>query len=134
MWPKFSRDMQPELRGIRFEYGDLGDLVTLLRNEPHTRQAYLPIWFPEDLTAANQGERVPCTLGYHFLWRDGELNMTYLIRSCDLIRYFRDDVYMACRLLQWMCIELDLVPGSLMMHIISLHIFEGDLRMLERSV
>ena len=113
--------------GIRFPHGDLDDLVTLLKREPHTRQAYLPIWFPEDLNAASQGERVPCTLGYHFMWREGEMSMTYLIRSCDLVRYLRDDVYMACRLLQWVCAQVDAEPGSLLMHIMSLHCFEGDL-------
>jgi thymidylate synthase len=116
--------------GLRFGYGDLQDLVDLLVEHPATRQAYLPIWFPEDLTAANEGQRVPCTLGYHFLLRDSKLNMTYFIRSCDLIRFFRDDVYMACRLCQWVlaaCGWGERKPGVLTMHIVSLHCFEGDL-------
>ena len=129
-------------RGIRFEHGDLDDLLTLLARHPYTRQAYLPIWFPEDLTAANRGERVPCTLGYHFMLREGQLDITYFIRSCDLIRFFRDDVYMACRLAQWVLQEIQfagdanpvweqVIVGSLMMHAVSLHCFEGDLPMLK---
>lgn len=123
--------------GIRFEYGDLTDLVRLLRRDPLTRQAYLPIWFPED-TGAVYGQRVPCTLGYHILMRPSifypeqySAEIVYLIRSCDLLRHFTDDVYMACRLLQWIVgmlreTGMAVAASSLIMHISSLHTFEGD--------
>jgi thymidylate synthase len=80
---------------------------------------------------------VPCTLGYHFLLRDDVLSMTYFIRSCDFIRYFRDDVYMACRLVQWVSSRLEEAdvmaqPGVLTMHIVSLHCFEGDVPRLRK--
>jgi hypothetical protein len=128
-----------DMLGIRYRYGDLNDVVALLAREPHTRQAYLPIWFPED-TGAHHGGRVPCSLGYHLLLRDGKLHINYFIRSCDFLRYFRDDVYMAGRLCQWIVNAVhdqgppgennnwnDVVPGTLTMFISSLHVFEGDL-------
>lgn len=124
-----------EPQGIRFNYGDLEDVVMLMKRSPYTRQAYLPIWFPED-TGARHGERVPCTIGYHFLTRRDSLTLkdrtriTYFIRSCDFIRYFRDDVYMAGRLLQWMCNQLGTEPDKLVMNIISLHIFKDDLEVM----
>lgn len=143
------------MKGIRYAYGDLNDVVNLLAEHPHTRQAYLPVWFPED-TGAVHGERVPCTLGYHFLLRGGKLDITYFIRSCDYLRYFRDDVYMAARLCQWMLSELrqkerkeaearddgsindiglwnNVEPGRLIMHICSLHVFEGDIPKMRRD-
>lgn len=105
MWPRWScwhpfDDKSPSLTGIRYRYGDLQDVVNLLHREPTTRQAYLPIFFPED-TGAHHGERVPCSIGYWFTLRGGLLHVTYHIRSCDFLRYFRDDVYMAMRLGQW---------------------------------
>jgi hypothetical protein len=131
-------------RGIRFDYGDLQDVVQQLSKSPYTRQAYLPIWFPED-TGAVHGERVPCSLGYHFLCRDGRLDCTYFIRSVDFYRHFSDDVYMAGRLLQWVCKEAFqqdqeegkphppyVDPGVLTMHMVSLHIFEAERKRLER--
>lgn len=121
-------------RGIRFKYGDLNDLVELLQESLQTRQAYLPIWFPEDGQAALSEERVPCTLGYHFMVRDGKLNIAYYMRSCDFLRHFADDVYMAARLCQWVVeglYNIEVVPGNLIMHISSLHIFEGDLPIME---
>lgn len=131
--------------GIRFDYGDLMDVVEQLHKNPATRQAYLPVWFPED-TGARQGQRVPCSLGYHFLIRNNQLNITYFIRSCDYMRHFRDDVYMAGRLAQWVQNQLveregpddlpvpqGLTVGRLNMHIVSLHIFKGDVSLLERQ-
>ena len=124
-------------QGIRFAYGDLSNVVKLLRKRPFTRQAYLPVWFPEDLTAAEQWEeRVPCTLGYHFLRRGDKLHITYHIRSCDFMRHFRDDVYMACRLAEWVAYTAwsdSVKVGDLTMHIGSFHIFAGDLPILKKE-
>jgi hypothetical protein len=125
IWPKFALSLGIRT-GIRFEYGDLEDLVDLLGNRPGTRQGYLPIWFPEDGTAALLGERVPCTLGYHFLIRSGKLKVVYYIRSCDFYRHFRDDVYMAGRLAQWIANRVEVEPGNLIMHMSSLHIFSVE--------
>lgn len=161
-WPKSAGDPWPvwgsgvdepfPRHGIRFNYGDLNDVVSLLSKHPGTRQAYLPVWFPED-TGAVHGERVPCSIGYHFLLREGRLHCNYYIRSCDFLRYLRDDIYLTCRLTQWMCDQLDTafediprpdnvedpatyfnypIPGDLSMLIGSLHIFEGDLPKMRR--
>lgn len=125
--------------GLRYFYGDLDSVVNLLLREPLTRQAFLPIWYPEDTGAVHEG-RVPCTLGYHFMRRDGELHMWYPIRACDFIRHFRDDVYLACRLMLWVLDELkakdydnwkDVRPGKLNMHIYSLHVFANEVRLLK---
>lgn len=118
--------------GIRYPSGDLGDVLDLLRREPETRQAYVPLWFPED-TGAVHGGRVPCTLGYHFLQRSGFLHVTYPIRSCDYFRHFRDDIYMAARLGQWVAENAtDAKPGLLTMHIISLHCWASEREVLPR--
>lgn len=120
-------------RGIRYYYGDLNDVVELLRREPLTRQAYLPIWFPED-TGATHGGRLPCSLGYHFLMRHEYLHVEYGIRSCDFVRHFRDDCYFTVRLVLWMLEQLrkhdsrwsDVRPGLFKMNIGSLHMFIND--------
>lgn len=119
------------LTGIRYEYGDLNDLVSHLRAEPYSRQAYLPIWFPEDGTCKG---RKPCTLGYHFIMRGEYLHVSYFIRSCDYIRHFRDDCYLTLRLLLWVLDSLrrlddrwkDVKPGLFNMSIGSFHMFVND--------
>lgn len=148
MWPKQANrpGLNGEHQGIRFAYGDLDDVVNLLVRSPLTRQAFLPIWFPED-TGAHHRQRVPCTLGYHFMIRHGALTMRYYMRSCDLVRHFTDDIYLAARLMQWVREQWQervtlkamaerpevrdweappLAMGRLTMYVASLHAFTGD--------
>jgi thymidylate synthase len=159
-WPRFAnrrtwKASEPKRGhlGIRYRYGDLNDVVDLLARSPLTRQAILPVWFPEDTGAVHQ-QRVPCSLSYQFLLREGRLHCIYNIRSCDFVRHFRDDVYLTVRLVQWLLSQLGnkqgnetvytpsqlepnwdkVTPGTLTMHIGSLHIFEGDRSKLEREV
>lgn len=122
--------------GIRYGYGDVLDVVHHLHKDPLSRQAYLPIWFPED--TGKLDVRVPCTLGYHFIQRHNYLHCTYYIRSCDFVRHFRDDIYLTLRLQLWMLDRLrerdpawhKVGPGLLTMHIVSLHLFRNDYRNL----
>lgn len=130
-----------ELRGIRAPYGDLEGLVRVLANEPTTRQAYLPVWFPEDTGDAHSG-RKPCSLGYHFIMRNGKLDVVYYIRSCDYYRHFRDDIYLTIRLLLWVLDECRKInpdiwnkvePGEFLMNITSLHMFVNDYHLLYKE-
>ena len=129
-------------KGIRYNYGDLRDVVKLLVKYPDTRQAYLPVWFPED-TGVVHGERVPCSLGYHFIHRHGYFHCIYYIRRCDIYRLFRDDIYLTIRLMLAvlnMCRELgpiywDIIkPGIFTMYTTSLHMFVNDRRFIQQVV
>lgn len=156
-WPRYVQPVDSsytghERQGIRYRYGDLDDVVNLLWKEPTTRQAYLPVWFPED-TGATADQRVPCSLGYHFMMREGKLHVLYPIRSCDFLRHFKDDVYLTARLVQEVLERLkdkdhdaspdefnqdmstwaSVVPGDLEMVMHSLHVFEGDMPKMRRD-
>jgi thymidylate synthase-like protein len=135
-WPLFAGNHGPN-QGIRFPYGDVDDLIILLLRDPYSRQAYLPVWFPEDLGAPID-QRKPCTLGYHFIMRDDLLHVVYYIRSCDFVRHFKNDIYFTVRLQHWLLDELKskdstwdrVIPGSFTMHITSLHLFVNDYHQL----
>lgn len=135
-----AMSLKPPRRGIRWEYGDLRDVVNLLVREPLTRQAWIPLFFPED-TGIGDGGRKPCTLGYQFIVRQGQLHIYYPLRSCDYVRHFRDDIYLAIRLLLWVLGECrraspfweDIVPGTYTMHCTSLHIFANDFIQLRKQ-
>lgn len=147
-WPKFAGDTEGghldgvvriPRKGIRYDYADINDLVAQLIRDPLTRQAYLPVWFPED---GSHNDRKPCTLGYHFIRRDDRLHVTYYIRSCDFVRHFRDDCYLTVRLLLALLEKLkdtsprlwgtEVQPGLYTMHIVSLHCFVGDTYLLQK--
>tara|TARA_R110000782_G_scaffold169215_1_gene261119 strand:- start:174 stop:974 length:801 start_codon:yes stop_codon:yes gene_type:complete len=147
-----------KLRGMRYKYGNFDDVIKLLYKEPLTRQAFLPIWFPED-TGVVHKERVPCTLGYQFIVRNDFLHIIYYIRSCDFLRHFKDDIYMACRKANYVLQELNRLEvedinlkkqqgfgnsiptekwkgiklGYFQMHITSLHVFENEKGILKQN-
>jgi hypothetical protein len=146
-WAHYANSDPDPNWGIRYEYGDLDDVVDLLLKDPYSRQAYLPIFFPED-TGAVHGGRIPCTLGYHALLRNDQLHLWYSIRSCDAVRHFRDDLYLAARLALWIIDECyrrageredqgqydpwlePPRPGILTFHAFSFHVHKGDLHLL----
>lgn len=144
-WPKEagwddSKSVIPHY-GIRFPYGDLSDVVNLLVDEPMTRQAYLPVWFPED-TGSMSKQRVPCTLGYHFMIRKGILSAQYFMRSTEIYRHFTNDVYLAARLMGWVASEVNRKSlsrvveglGQLAIHTSSMHGFVGDTEKIEALI
>lgn len=142
IWPKFAKELPNHImEGIRYEYGDLDSVINLLSKEPNTRQAYLPIWFPED-TGSESNQRVPCTLGYLFTQRNGFLHITYYMRSCDFLRHFSDDIYLAAKLADWVLGELQrrysnwsqVELGLFTMHIANMHIFSTEVTILEKWI
>lgn len=134
-WPKFANGAVEPHRGIRYQYGDLDDLVESMQKDPLNRQGILPMFFPED-TGSTHNDRKPCTVAYQFMRTGDDLDVTYFIRSCDYHRHFQNDIYFAIRLCMWMIIELrsraggdnwaKVKPGQLTMLITSLHIFRND--------
>ena len=141
IWPKFASDIpNSKMSGIRYEYGDFNDVVELMSREPFTRQAFLPIWFPED-TGSVTGERVPCSIGYHFIRRGDWVHVVYYIRSCDFFRHFRDDIYLCAKKVFWLIEKLrekdpenwnHVKPGMLTMHITSLHAWASEKSLLKK--
>lgn len=121
--------------GIRYDIADLNTLVDLLRQDPTTRQAYLPFFFPEDLSAAVLGERVPCSLGWHFIIRDGRMDLFYALRSCDVMRHLHNDIYFANRLAIWVREKagLNVAMGNMHLVVTSLHCFVKDRELFEKG-
>jgi len=136
-----EKPMKPNrgINGLRIE--GLDGVINLLMSQPDTRQAYLPVWFPED-TGIGDGGRKPCSLGYLFMVRDNRLHIQYFIRSCDYFRHMADDIYLTVRLGQWIlevCRHSDkefewgkVELGSLVMVIGSLHVFVNDMIQIRR--
>lgn len=141
IWPKFASDIpNSKMTGIRYNYGDFNDVVSLMAREPFTRQAFLPIWFPED-TGSVTGERVPCSIGYHFIRRGDYVHVVYYIRSCDFFRHFRDDIYLCAKKVFWLIDKLKEIdpknwnhikPGMLTFHCTSLHAWAVEKPLLKK--
>lgn len=127
------------IKGIRYIMGNYSDVKLRMMKDTTTRQAFLSIWHPEDQSLGNR--RLPCSIGYWFKISNGCLNLTYLIRSCDATRHFRNDVYMAQRLAMDMYEflkennkELDIKLGRMSMWIGSFHCFQSDVYHLKKLI
>lgn len=130
MWPKGL------MTGIRFDIGDLQDVVKLLQKDPSTRQAVMPMFSYEDITAGLEGRRVPCSLSWNFIIRDNKMHCLYSMRSCDAVRHLHNDIFFANMLVIWIINQLgyDVKPGNLQIAITSLHCFDNDRYALNKLI
>lgn len=132
-----------------------------LANDPDTRKAILPIFgsyvregytdmgehvlteFERDIDRLDGHARIPCSMYYDFLIRDGKLNICYHERSSDFVQHFGNDVWLAWKLMEHMVTlvnqnlpeEGDMVePGYLFHTIDSFHAYKKDWVKLKSNI
>lgn len=105
----------------------LKTIMAELSKNPNTRQAILCIWQPKwDPDRLGGKKRVPCTIYYHFLIREGKLHIIYNQRSCDIMTHFGNDVYLAWALMKYVAGKTYNKVGYLYHNIASLHCYKKD--------
>lgn len=104
-------------------YYQIDKIVTLLRDHPETRQAFLSIWDPEIDSDNFETTRVPCSIGFHFLLREGKLNLVYYMRSLEVTQCVGNDIYTSSRMIEAVAEELGVKPGTLTFCVGSAHFF-----------
>ena len=116
-----------------WEDQSLGKLIDLLVKEPDTRQAYLPMYLQKDLDDSLAGERVPCSLGWHFIIRNNRLHVMYPMRSLDVAKHLGNDLFFINALTLFIIQRLQsrrlkqflfLKPGELNFQVTSAHYFK----------
>ena len=110
---------------IRMGGSKIQKIIDEIKKHPYSRQLYLPVWWQYDLDKLGV-HRVPCSLGYWFVNRGGELHMTYMMRSCDFVNHWPNDVGLAARLLELVAGHSDLGVGQFTQFVGSLHIYRKD--------
>ncbi|MGL4253985.1 MAG: thymidylate synthase [Fusobacteriaceae bacterium] len=111
----------------------LNEIANELAENPDSRQCFLSIWEPGDIQHIGGKKRVPCTLGYQFMVRDGELHVTYFQRSCDFITHYSNDVYLAILTAKEVAQRIQdrndiLYPiGSFTHFVSSMHVYNKDI-------
>jgi thymidylate synthase len=102
-------------------------VIDELQVHPHSRQLFIPMW--REIDERRRGrQRVPCTLGYHVIQRKRKLHMTYLMRSCDFITHFPNDVALASMLQHHIAEETGYNVGTFTHYISSLHVYAKDVK------
>lgn len=129
VWEKFLN------KEGKFDYSyseRVGDQYQIVLNElkvrPNSRQAIIQM-FRHDLDHPNFGgkKRIPCTLTYQFLIRNGAINVLYQMRSCDFGLHFCYDLILASMLAISIGKELTYEIGSGIFSFGSLHEFRHSL-------
>ena len=131
MKDKFDYTYPERLMPLDF-YGDAIDQIQAIIDEikvhPDSRQLFLSIWDPtEDITVLGK-DRVPCSLGYLFQMRKGKLNVTYIMRSCDLATHMQNDLYLTIRLRDYIAGLAGVETGTFTQFIGSLHVYKKDVK------
>jgi len=107
-------------------YGQVMNVINRLQSDKFSRQLYISMFESRD-TLHLGTMRVPCSLGWHLMYRDGALNMTYFMRSCDWSVHFQNDVFLSMKLLELIANSAELTVGKFTHFMSSLHIYTKDL-------
>lgn len=97
-----------------------------LKVRPASHQLYIAMWDPNKDIHRIGDRRVPCSLGWHLMFRENALHMTYTMRSCDFMTHWHNDCWLAIRLLEYIASEANVGLGSFCHFINSFHIYERD--------
>lgn len=104
----------------------LGDqiekVINTLKENRTCRNGIMAMWdLNIDIDRIGGKQRVPCTMYYQPLIRNGRLNMIYNIRSNDLYEHWAYDVWLAIRLQEYIAEQVGVEVGTFYQFIGSLH-------------
>lgn len=107
-------------------YPQLQRVINELRERPQTRQAIISL-HNSHLDCHVMGKnRVPCSMYYQYMIRDGKLDVIYVMRSSDFATHFQNDIWLADELRNYIAKMIGLKPGKFIMMVDSLHIYKKD--------
>lgn len=116
------------------KFHGLNKIIEELNSNMDSRQCVLPIFHPEDVDGFGGSFRVPCSLSYQFIIREGKLHIIYTQRSADVVTHFGNDVWLAFKLMEYVANQVDIVPGYLYHNITSLHCYRKDWEKLKTGI
>lgn len=106
----------------------LPKVIRELKKNSSTRQAVLPIFWDSDLDKLGGKARVPCSLFYQFIIREGKLHIVYMIRSNDVGTHFAYDIWLAITLQEYVAKKVGVKKGSFYYFGVSLHSYADYLK------
>lgn len=102
-------------------------IIDELRMHPESRQAIIEVHNNmRDLFGLGGRRRIPCSMFYQFMIRDGKLDVIYVMRSSDFATHFQNDIWQADELRRYIAAHLNLPIGKFIMFVSSLHIYKKD--------
>lgn len=104
-------------------------VITKLKKNLETKSATLNFTFPP-----GDKQHMPCVNILDLKFRDGKLNGSAFMRSQDAGKKLYADIISMGEIIDEIAQEIGKEPGSLLIHIASLHIYDKDLKNLQGIV
>lgn len=131
VWTEYMHDgkMAYSYNERFFRNRQIEKIIKRLKEDHDSRQLWLSVWdCNEDPDKLGGISRVPCSLGYNFQFREGKLNIHYVMRSCDFNTHFCNDVYLGIKLLEYVAKECNMEVGNFTHTMFSLHVYKKDIK------
>jgi len=106
------------------DWDQINKVIKELKVNPDTRQAIVHVHRPSDINSMRK-LRMPCSMYYQFMVRRGKLDVIYNMRSSDYDTHFRNDIYLAHSLRNYIANLVNIPVGLLHMNIGSLHRYKN---------
>lgn len=106
-------------------------IILELIKHPETRQAIIEVHNNNvDVKSLGGYKRIPCSMFYQFMIRDGKLDVIYVMRSTDFATHFQNDIWLADELRRYIAERVGVPVGKFIMFASSLHIYKKDWELL----
>jgi thymidylate synthase len=102
----------------------LANVIIELRKNPDTRQAIIHVHYPSDSWDIAKN-RIPCSMYYQLMVRRGKLDIIYNMRSSDFDTHFKNDIWLADELRNYIAEKIKVPRGLFHMNVGSLHRYKN---------
>lgn len=126
VWPEFMVDGKFEYTYNERIQWQLEPIIAELKKHPDTRQAIIEVHDRAVDTERMGKIRVPCSMFYHLMIRNGKLDVIYVMRSTDFATHFQNDIWLADELRKHIAEQINVPVGKFFMFASSLHIYKKD--------
>jgi len=127
VWNEFLVDGRFEYTYNERMFWQIKAVLEELKKHPDTRQAIIEVHDrTTDQFRMGGVARIPCSMYYQLMIRDGKLDIIYTMRSTDFYTHFKNDIWQAIKLREFFAEQLGIENGKFIMFAGSLHAYKKD--------
>jgi thymidylate synthase len=130
-WRNFNGKYDPEATQFSGGVDQLARAIEELKTNPNSRRILVNAWNPQQL---GEMALVPCHYSYQLLCNDGELDLLWNQRSCDIFLGIPFNIASYGLLLELIARECGLKAGKLIGFLGDAHIYVDHLEQLEEQM
>ena len=103
----------------------LDEIISELKENPDSRQCIIEVHDRNKDHSRMRKQRIPCSMYYQLLIREGRLDIIYNMRSSDYYNHFKNDIWLAIELRNYIANEVKVPRGLFFMFVGSLHMYKN---------